>query len=185
MKKTKSSLCDIQRIIFWFFFRFQKMRRNRQGRLINWTLIFVIYCSIQVYSAGTKPETIDDTTENEVENDFSSTLSPNVNSEGPWASTKATNENQELTTPSPTLRAKRINCTPPAIEQFPRPLMPPGWRKNGGLVVNVIIALFTFLGLAIVCDDYFVSSLDRICEGMSIYFENRLFTLFETDGYTI
>lgn len=65
----------------------------------------------------------------------------------------------------PTWRPKRQNCTPPAIEQFPQPLMGPNARKHGGLVIHVIVAIFTFLGLAIVCDDYFVSSLDRICEG--------------------
>lgn len=31
-----------------------------------------------------------------------------------------------------------------------------------------MIAIFTFLGLAIVCDDYFVSSLDRICEELRL-----------------
>lgn len=30
------------------------------------------------------------------------------------------------------------------------------------------MAIFTFLGLAIVCDDYFVSSLDRICEELKL-----------------
>lgn len=33
-------------------------------------------------------------------------------------------------------------------------------------MIHVLVAIFTFLGLAIVCDDYFVSSLDRICEGL-------------------
>ena len=65
----------------------------------------------------------------------------------------------------PTLRPRRENCTPPAIEQFPRPLMGPDARKSGGLIIHILAAIYTFLGLAIVCDDYFVSSLDRICEG--------------------
>lgn len=43
--------------------------------------------------------------------------------------------------------------------------MSPNVRKHGGLVIHVFVAIFTFLGLAIVCDDYFVASLDRICEG--------------------
>ena len=29
----------------------------------------------------------------------------------------------------PTLRPRRDNCTPPAIEQFPPPLMSAGWRE--------------------------------------------------------
>lgn len=64
-----------------------------------------------------------------------------------------------------TWRPRRENCSPPAIEQFPRPLMGPDARKHGGLIIHILAAIYTFLGLAIVCDDYFVSSLDRICEG--------------------
>lgn len=65
----------------------------------------------------------------------------------------------------PTYRPKRDNCTPPAIEQFPRTLMGPTWRRHGGLIIHLAVAVFTFFGLAIVCEDYFVASLDRICEG--------------------
>lgn len=43
--------------------------------------------------------------------------------------------------------------------------MGPEARKHGGLIIHILVAIYTFLGLAIVCDDYFVSSLDRICEG--------------------
>lgn len=43
--------------------------------------------------------------------------------------------------------------------------MGPDARKHGGLIIHILAAIYTFLGLAIVCDDYFVSSLDRICEG--------------------
>lgn len=67
-----------------------------------------------------------------------------------------------------TYRQKRPNCTPPAIEQFPPPLLPVWFRERGGLIIHVLIAIFTFLGLAIVCDDYFVSSLDRICEELRL-----------------
>ena len=41
-------------------------------------------------------------------------------------------------------------------------------RKHGGLIIHILVAMFTFIGLAIVCDEYFVSSLDRICEGKSV-----------------
>lgn len=81
--------------------------------------------------------------------------------------TQATTTTQTATTryPYPTVRPRRTNCTAPAIEQFPRPLMGPEARKSGGLIIHIVVAIYTFLGLAIVCDDYFVSSLDRICEG--------------------
>lgn len=68
----------------------------------------------------------------------------------------------------PTSKPRRVNCTPPAIEQFPRPLMGPSARRSGGLILHILVAVYTFLGLAIVCDDYFVSSLDRICEELKL-----------------
>ncbi|XP_039760720.1 probable sodium/potassium/calcium exchanger CG1090 [Pararge aegeria] len=67
----------------------------------------------------------------------------------------------------PTVHPLR-NCTPPAIEQFPRPLMGQTARKHGGLILHILVAVFTFIGLAIVCDEYFVSSLDRICEELQL-----------------
>ena len=39
------------------------------------------------------------------------------------------------------------------------------YRKRGGLVIHIFVALYMFIGLAIVCDDYFVPALDRIAEG--------------------
>lgn len=46
--------------------------------------------------------------------------------------------------------------------------MGPNIRRHGGLIIHVLVAVFTFFGLAIVCDDYFVSSLDRICEELKL-----------------
>ncbi|CAH2059625.1 unnamed protein product, partial [Iphiclides podalirius] len=67
----------------------------------------------------------------------------------------------------PTVHPLR-NCTPPAIEQFPQPLMGQTARKHGGLILHILVAVFTFIGLAIVCDEYFVCSLDRICEELKL-----------------
>ncbi|XP_050313400.1 probable sodium/potassium/calcium exchanger CG1090 [Anthonomus grandis grandis] len=60
------------------------------------------------------------------------------------------------------------NCTPAAIRQFPRPLMSPKTRKYGGLIIDILVAIYMFIGLAIVCDEYFVASLDRICEELKM-----------------
>ncbi len=56
------------------------------------------------------------------------------------------------------------NCTPPAIEEFPRPLIPQYVRARGGLIFHLAIAVYMFLGLSIVCDDYFVPALERMVE---------------------
>lgn len=46
--------------------------------------------------------------------------------------------------------------------------MGPWGRKHGGLIIHLLVATYTFLGLAIVCDEYFVASLDRICEELKM-----------------
>ena len=38
-------------------------------------------------------------------------------------------------------------------------------RQKGGVIIHIAVALYMFLGLAIVCDDYFVPALDKISEG--------------------
>ncbi|XP_068245111.1 probable sodium/potassium/calcium exchanger CG1090 isoform X2 [Palaemon carinicauda] len=60
------------------------------------------------------------------------------------------------------------NCTPPAIEQFPRPLMSPSSRKSGGLLLHIIVTTYMFLGIAIICDEYFVPSLEMICDYLQL-----------------
>ena len=40
----------------------------------------------------------------------------------------------------------------------------PDWEKNGGIVGYFVGVFFMFLGIAIVCDDFFVASLEKICE---------------------
>ncbi|XP_071544981.1 probable sodium/potassium/calcium exchanger CG1090 isoform X2 [Panulirus ornatus] len=62
----------------------------------------------------------------------------------------------------------RENCTPPAIEQFPRGFMSAQARKNGGLIVHIIITIYMFVGIAIVCDEYFVPSLEMICDVLQL-----------------
>ena len=71
-------------------------------------------------------------------------------------------------TPEEKYERKEGNCTPPAIEQFPEPLMNNYFRKRGGLIIHICVAIYMFVGLAIVCDDYFVPALDRIAEGRII-----------------
>jgi len=42
------------------------------------------------------------------------------------------------------------------------------WETSGGLVLYIFFLLYCFIGLAIVCDDYFVPSLEKISEGLSL-----------------
>nr|CAD7586816.1 unnamed protein product [Timema genevievae] len=61
------------------------------------------------------------------------------------------------------------NCTPPAILDFPPDLFTPEQRRAGAAVLHGVLACYLFVLLAIVCDDYFVPSIKRMCSilGMS------------------
>eukprot|EP00058_Branchiostoma_floridae_P016527 XP_002602015.1 hypothetical protein BRAFLDRAFT_82602 [Branchiostoma floridae] len=52
------------------------------------------------------------------------------------------------------------NCTLASIEQFPPDPMPASVRNNGGVLLHVLVAVYMFSAIAIVCDDYFVPSLE-------------------------
>ncbi|XP_022106970.1 sodium/potassium/calcium exchanger 4-like [Acanthaster planci] len=56
------------------------------------------------------------------------------------------------------------NCTPPTIHEFPEDVFSNEQRKKGALVLHFMCVIYMFVALAIVCDDYFVSSLEKICE---------------------
>ena len=42
------------------------------------------------------------------------------------------------------------------------------WEKVGGLIGYFVGVLYLFLGIAIVCDDYFVASLEAISEALGL-----------------
>ncbi|XP_035891743.1 probable sodium/potassium/calcium exchanger CG1090 [Anopheles stephensi] len=162
-------------------------RQTRRGRYWHMGIVFLVYSSFHAYSAsigGASEEKggldlgnldLSNITPNPAFFATSASSSGETSGEtdttgpdevGPTEETKPTEGRVHHT--HPTWRPKRENCTPPAIEQFPQPLMGPNVRKHGGLIIHVLVAIFTFLGLAIVCDDYFVSSLDRICEELKL-----------------
>ncbi|XP_045168765.1 sodium/potassium/calcium exchanger 3-like isoform X2 [Mercenaria mercenaria] len=60
------------------------------------------------------------------------------------------------------------NCTPRAIEEFPENFFTLDQTKGGGIAAHIAISLYMFGALAIVCDDYFVSSLEVICERLNL-----------------
>ena len=112
------------------------MRRTKRGRFWHAGLLFLVYSCIYVYSdkaADTEPPGPQST----------STVTPTFKKDMLELSTQqsATNGSTLATTEPtmpqaphvhPTWRPKRTNCSPPAIEQFPRPIMGPGIRKHGG-----------------------------------------------------
>lgn len=56
------------------------------------------------------------------------------------------------------------NCTPRAVEQFPRDIFSQQERKDGAIVLHVLAVVYMFLALSIVCDSYFVPALEVLCD---------------------
>ncbi|KAH8369405.1 hypothetical protein KR009_010088 [Drosophila setifemur] len=144
----------------------------------NMGLLFLIYYCVSIYSAkgelkeASLPLDVGSLAEDagDAEANGEGITEPDIlpdsteRPEGPPETTKATPVHGAV----PTWRPKRENCTPPAIEQFPEPLMNKWARQHGGLILHILVAVFTFFGLAIVCDEYFVASLDRLCEELKL-----------------
>ena len=41
-------------------------------------------------------------------------------------------------------------------------------RQHGGIIIHILVVTYMFIGLSIVCDDYFVPSLTRVSDGKLI-----------------
>ena len=59
-------------------------------------------------------------------------------------------------------------CTPPAIKEFPPDGLTREQRESGLIIIHFIIAIYMFLLLAIVCDDFFVPSIKKICGKINV-----------------
>ncbi|KAM5129014.1 sodium/potassium/calcium exchanger 4 isoform 1-T1 [Mantella aurantiaca] len=64
--------------------------------------------------------------------------------------------------------ASQENCTKPAISEFPEDLFSIRERQQGAVLLHIFCALYMFYALAIVCDDFFVPSLEKICERLHL-----------------
>ncbi|XP_034465346.1 sodium/potassium/calcium exchanger 3 isoform X2 [Hippoglossus hippoglossus] len=60
------------------------------------------------------------------------------------------------------------NCTEPGIHEFPRDYFTYQERAEGAVGLHVLCAVYMFYALALVCDDYFVPSLEKICERLQL-----------------
>ncbi|KAH9285375.1 putative sodium/potassium/calcium exchanger [Echinococcus granulosus] len=59
---------------------------------------------------------------------------------------------------------KGLNCTPLAIDNFPRDQFTQKQRRSGLVIFHIFAAAYMFLALAIVCDEYFIPCLKVICD---------------------
>ena len=61
------------------------------------------------------------------------------------------------------------NCVKPSIDEFPNDFMTQYQRKEqGGVVFHFFLAIYMFGALAVVCDDYFVPSLEQITKKLNV-----------------
>nr|XP_015005055.2 sodium/potassium/calcium exchanger 3 [Macaca mulatta] len=75
--------------------------------------------------------------------------------------------NDTLTSEDAGLRNSK-NCTEPALHEFPNDIFTNEDRRQGAVVLHVLCAIYMFYALAIVCDDFFVPSLEKICERLHL-----------------
>ncbi|XP_037916308.1 sodium/potassium/calcium exchanger 3 isoform X2 [Hermetia illucens] len=61
-----------------------------------------------------------------------------------------------------------LNCTPPAIDDFPRDYFTEEQRQAGAVVLHVVASLYLFGALAVVCDKYFVPAVEKICHALNM-----------------
>ncbi|KAJ8264269.1 hypothetical protein GJAV_G00147210 [Gymnothorax javanicus] len=60
------------------------------------------------------------------------------------------------------------NCTDPAVHEFPTDLFTHKELRKGAVALHMLCAVYMFCALALVCDDYFVPSLEKICERLHL-----------------
>ncbi|CAG7784715.1 unnamed protein product [Allacma fusca] len=60
------------------------------------------------------------------------------------------------------------NCTNPAILEFPPDLFTQDERQGGAIVIHFLASMYIFYAIALVCDDYFVPSIESICEELHL-----------------
>ncbi|CAG5928321.1 unnamed protein product [Menidia menidia] len=60
------------------------------------------------------------------------------------------------------------NCSEPAIHEFPDDFFTNDERKSGAVLLHIVATLYMFLALAITCDEYFVTALEKICEKLDL-----------------
>ncbi|KAL1498367.1 hypothetical protein ABEB36_009177 [Hypothenemus hampei] len=60
------------------------------------------------------------------------------------------------------------NCTPAAINEFPSDGLTREQRQQGWVIIHVILACYLFVFLAVVCDDYFVPCIKKLCDSLHL-----------------
>jgi len=124
--------------------------RRRRGDYFIWRClsIFAAFGCLLVYSTLKGANEIDLARSSSMENDISQRFRRSAENE--------------------TTEEEAKNCSEPAYQEFPSDGFTNDQRSGGAIVIHVLISLYMFLGLAIICDDYFVASLEQIVEKLQL-----------------
>lgn len=76
-----------------------------------------------------------------------------------FASTNTSNSNKSSELGSLNTTNK---CEPASIDEFPPLFFTDEQSRRGGFLVYIVLILYSFAAIEIVCDDYFASALERI-----------------------
>ncbi|XP_065164112.1 sodium/potassium/calcium exchanger 3-like [Atheta coriaria] len=60
------------------------------------------------------------------------------------------------------------NCTPAALNEFPNDGFTREQRQHGWAILHALLACYLFVLLAIVCDDYFVPAIKKLCDSLQM-----------------
>ncbi|XP_072121690.1 sodium/potassium/calcium exchanger 3 [Mobula birostris] len=85
-----------------------------------------------------------------------------------WLGRRLMEHIDENTTNAKAVSPPYKNCTEPALREFPDDVFTNEERRHGAITLHLFCTVYMFYALAIVCDDYFVPSLDKICERLHL-----------------
>ncbi|KAM6939991.1 sodium/potassium/calcium exchanger 3 [Xenentodon cancila] len=85
-----------------------------------------------------------------------------------WLGRKLLQEMDNSSLEEVELEEEPKNCTPPALQEFPSDLFTNEERTEGAVALHALCTIYMFCALALVCDDYFVPSLEKICERLQL-----------------
>jgi hypothetical protein len=61
--------------------------------------------------------------------------------------------------------SNNTECRNRTIDEFPPDFLSLEQKRHGGVIIHIFIMVYLFCAVAIVCDEYFVHSLNRISNG--------------------
>ncbi|CAF0922679.1 unnamed protein product [Rotaria sordida] len=67
-----------------------------------------------------------------------------------------------------TLNYQKNKCELASIDQFPSLFFTDEQRRNGGVLLHIVLILYSFAAIEIVCDDYFASALEKISYNLNL-----------------